>query len=291
MRVENGILNIDGLPSDIRHIFKIDYTEYDPENMSEYSDESDDSESSNYSDLPKGIRNCDDNCKEICMCGYIDFLRRKYEPIEYAKEILIDKLKKNQKEVTRLLLCETSNQIPYQYHFNFIIMYHFRNLKQLFIEFSHNLLSQLNACFKQLNCLETLIMIHAAVITYDKSARDVDLSFPQTLKYLKLDSCRNYKAPIYVQESMYNEEAYLDRGSPLNVIPKALPSLKKLVYNADGKDAAIIHKFIDLNPQLNYIASEKSNFTAHTLHVISSIPTLKVKFDTTFDDPELDKIF
>ncbi|KXN70661.1 hypothetical protein CONCODRAFT_158028 [Conidiobolus coronatus NRRL 28638] len=289
MNIVDSTLKYDGIPPEIEYIFKERLPLSDAENESENPDYSDYS-STDDNNYIKEVKKCNGNCSEVCVCDFTEYPEPKSESISLAKEVLTILLENNKKEVTRLVITETSYGFPYQYHFNAIIMSHFINLKYLFLELSHNPLDILNSCFEKFNYLETLIIAHSVIITYDEDANDVDLLIPKSLKNLKIISCKNYEAPISVKESTEDKEAYLYRGSPLNIIPKALPNLKKLVYDGVERAGEFICQFIQLNPQLEYVGSSKYNFTPHTLELISNIPNLKYEFTIEFDDPELNKV-
>jgi hypothetical protein len=290
MNIINSTLKYDGIPQEIEYIFKERLPLSDAGNEYENPDYSDYS-STDENSYVKDIKKCNGNCGGVCICSFTEYPEPKPESIIMAKEVLTVLLEDNKKEVTRLVITETSYDYPYQYHFNTIIMSHFCNLKYLFLELSHNPLDILNACFEKFNCLETFIIAHSAIITYDKDANDIDLLIPKSLINLKIVTCKNYEAPISVKESTEDKEAYLYRGSPLNVIPKTLPNLKKLVYDGVERAGEFIYQFIQLNPQLEYVGSSKYNFTPRTLEIISNIPSLKYQFTIEFDDPELNKVY
>ncbi|KXN70663.1 hypothetical protein CONCODRAFT_70459 [Conidiobolus coronatus NRRL 28638] len=285
MNIIKGKLSIDGLPDEIAYLFSPRSPISEDESNYKISQHSD------YYEQTENYRGCKGNCEELCVCWSSDYPEPKPELIDLAKDVLKKALKNNSTDVTKLLISETSSECPYQYHFNFIIMNHFRNIKFLFLEFGSNISDELNTCFEQFHSLKTLIMRHSVVISSDKKDHDFYLLFPQSLINLKITDCKLYKKPITVEANARDREAYLSRGTQLTIIPQKLPKLKNLVLDDIRNNKEVLQQFIQLNPKLEFVGSCNSNFTPRTFEIISNLPSLKYEFKTEFNRDELKGVF
>jgi hypothetical protein len=216
---------------------------------------------------------CDDPSCEGCI---EDGFEPTNEKMSRAVRKLNQKLSTIGRNIKRIEISESSGVIPFQYHFNIAILTHFNNISYLRMEFTINPLEELNDCFEKLHCLETLVLQHLGIITWDDPQNVIDLRMPQSLKELKINTGQNYENPPSIEEAMDDNEAWTNPDIHFTIVPQTLPNLKTLVYVHDTANiASIIQEFIQLNPQLEFVGSNSTSFNARTMQIIEHIPGLK----------------